>query len=176
MSRALVVVESMFGNSRSVARAVADGLSTRMHVDVVGVGEAPSLIPRDVGLVVVGGPTHAFSMTRPGTREAAVGQGAKAHVGADIGIREWLAGLDRGTTDPVVAAFDTRIRKAGVPGSAARAATRRLRRLGFRVAAPGKSFYVTGTSGPLLDGELGRARVWGAQLASENVNQEECVP
>jgi hypothetical protein len=169
MRRALVVVESMFGNTRSLAGAVADGLATRMQVEVVGVGDAPSVIPRDVELVVVGGPTHAFSMTRPGTRLAAFDQGAKAHVGTDIGIREWLAGLDRGTTDPLVAAFDTRIRKAGVPGSAARAATRRLRRLGFRVTAPAQSFYVMGTSGPLLDGELGRARVWGAQLANDNL-------
>ena len=49
-------------------------------------------------------------------------------------------------------------------GSAARAAEKRLRKLGFRVVAPSESFYVTGTAGPLVEGETERARAWAEKL------------
>ena len=64
------------------------------------------------------------------------------------------------------AAFDTRIDKPRVPGSAARAAEKRLRRLGFRFVAAAESFYVTGTKGPLVPGEVERARLWAEQVAA----------
>jgi hypothetical protein len=41
-----------------------------------------------------------------------------------------------------------------------------LSRLGFATAAPAHSFYVTGTPGPLLEGESDRARQWGEALAA----------
>ena len=59
---ALVVVESMWGNTRIVAEAVARGLGG--GAEVLDVQQAPSELPDDVGLLVVGGPTHAFSMSR----------------------------------------------------------------------------------------------------------------
>lgn len=40
-TRALVVYESMFGNTKAVASAVARGLATRMTVDIHEVGAAP---------------------------------------------------------------------------------------------------------------------------------------
>src|SRR5687767_14509631 len=63
--RALVVYESMFGNTSAVATAIATGLSTRMGVDLVEVAAAPAALDAGVDLVVAGGPTHAFSMSRP---------------------------------------------------------------------------------------------------------------
>lgn len=65
--RALVVYESMFGNTEEVARAIGEGIAASMHADVVEVGAAPDTVPADVILLVVGGPTHAFSMC-PGQR------------------------------------------------------------------------------------------------------------
>ena len=50
--RALVVFESMFGNTEAVARAVADGLSTQLEVDVVAVDEAPPDLPDGSGVEV----------------------------------------------------------------------------------------------------------------------------
>jgi flavodoxin-like protein len=166
MTRAVVVVESMFGNTEAVAQAVAEGLSDQFMVDVVRVADAPTVIANDVDLLVVGGPTHAFGLTREGTRLAARDQGAKPSTGVDVGLREWLGRLHPHSTALAAAAFDTRIKKTGVPGSAARAAMRRLRRLGFRAAARPTSFYVAGIGGPLLAGELTRARGWGAHLAA----------
>ena len=53
---ALVVVESMWGNTREVGEAIARGLGA--DVSVVDVSQAPSTVPDDVDLLVVGGP-HA---------------------------------------------------------------------------------------------------------------------
>jgi hypothetical protein len=83
-----------------------------------------------------------------------------------VGIREWLAQLPPSTT-VAVATFDTRVAKVKkLPGSAARAAGREVRRhhLGRLVAS--ESFYVDDMEGPLIDGELGRAQTWGEQLAT----------
>lgn len=165
MSRGLVVFESMFGNTEEIAKAVAAGLAEHMTVDVVRA--TPELIVQDdVELLVVGGPTHAFSMSRANTRSSAAQQGAPSAIGSGPGLREWLDGLNpRAGHGPAVAAFDTRIRKRGVPGSAARAAEKRLRKLQLRVLAPATSFWVTGTTGPLLPDEQERARLWGQSLA-----------
>jgi len=161
MTTALVVVESMFGNTRAIAEAVSEGLAESMSTTVVDIGAAPGTVTAD--LLVVGGPTHAFGMSRASTREAAVTQGAgKDH--SAIGIREWTSRLSR-QDGPGVATFDTRIRKRGVPGSAARFALHRLRRLGMRPLDVPQSFWVAGTEGPLLGGERERARDWGRRLA-----------
>lgn len=166
MMRALVVYESLFGNTRAVAEAVAEGLRTGMDVDLVDVRKAPEVLGSDVDLVVVGGPTHAFSMSRASTRADAARQGADSDAAAGIGLRDWVDRIASGTERAPVAAFDTKVRHPRLPGSAARAAQQRLRRAGFPVPARAENFYVTGTAGPLLDGEPARARAWGARLAS----------
>jgi len=74
MERALVIFESMFGNTRMIAEAVAEGLASRFVTDLIEVSLAPARIPDDVSLVVVGGPTHAFGLTRPRTRADAATQ------------------------------------------------------------------------------------------------------
>lgn len=161
--RALIVYESMFGNTRALANAVAEGLAAGATTSVVPVTEAPAVVGPDVDLLVVGGPTHALSLSRPATRADAVAQGAAPVTSVQRGIREWLADVTF-AGDVAVAAFDTRV--GHVPGSAARAALRRLRRRGGTVVGRTASFAVSATPGPLADGELERARDWGALLAA----------
>lgn len=173
MPRALVVFESMFGNTRAVAEAIADGLATFGDVRAVDVRDATTEV-RDMDLIVVGAPTHAFGLSRPRTRADAGTQGADPKAAAGGGVREWIDSLDSGDRSPTVAVFDTRIHRPRVPGSAARAARRRLRRHGFRVGEA-VSFWVTGTPGPLSDGELARARRWGEQLAA-GCSSDEYAP
>lgn len=163
--RALVVYESMFGNTRRVAEAIGEGLRTRCATELVEVNDAPHEIAADVRLLVVGGPTHAFGMSRPKTRQDAMTQAGKDPASATVGVREWLESIARAAHDTGAAAFDTHIDKP-VPGSAARAAEKRLRKLGFHNVTPAESFYVSGTPGPLVEGELERAREWGKVLAS----------
>lgn len=164
--RALVVYESLFGNTRAVAEAVADGLRERLSVEVVGVADAPADLAVTWDLVVLGGPTHAFGMTRAATRESAHQQGATEGDAAGRGLREWLA-TTSGPRDLPVAVFDTKVAHPRLPGSAARGAARRLRAKGFRLQEPPESFLVEGTAGPLLPGEFDRARVWGTRLAAD---------
>jgi len=153
----------MYGNTRNVAEAIAAGLSAHLRVDVVEVGAASTNLG-DIELLVVGGPTHAFSMSREHTRADAARQSEHGVVSTTIGIREWLQRLDVTRMRIPVATYDTRMEKPRLPGSAARAAARRLRRAGFRVISPPRSFFVTGAQGPLVPGELERARRWGDEL------------
>jgi len=162
--RALVVFESMFGNTQRVAEALAEGLAAHMSVEVAEVGAGPRDVSA-VDLLVVGAPTQAMSLSRPKTRESAEKQAPDGLVSTGRGLREWLAVVVGASPHIAATAFDTRFDKPRwITGSAARAAEKRLGRLGFRVAQPAKSFLVTGTKGPLLDGELSRARSWGEQL------------
>lgn len=160
----LIVHESMFGNTEWVAAAVAEGLAPQ-SVTTVDVARAPERIPDDVSLLVVAGPTHAFSMTRPTTRADAVKQGADADH-ARAGIREWIRRLEPRADLPVVT-VDTRVHVRMMPGSAARSAAKALRARGFRLARQGETFWVEDTEGPLCDGELERARAWGRSLAAD---------
>jgi hypothetical protein len=59
--------------------------------------------------------------------------------------------------------FETRIWWS--PGSAAKKASEALRSKGYSAAGEDEKFIVTGKYGPLKDGEIERARQWGAQLA-----------
>jgi len=164
MKRALVVFESMFGNTQQIAEAVKEGLSSYVPAVILEVGRAPDVLPDGVDLIVVGGPTHAFGMSRPRTREDASQQAGGQVVSERNGLREWLTTLERTDGGLAAAAFDTRIDGPRVPGSAAHGAEKRLRKLGFRITSPSESFYVTGTAGPLVAGETERARRWGEEL------------
>jgi hypothetical protein len=105
-------------------------------------------------------------MSRTTTRQSAAQQAAGPLVSRGKRVREWLATLSTSSATLGWAVFDTRVAKPRLPGSAARAVARRLRRLGVRSVAPVQSFYVTGTQGPLAEGELDRARRWGESLAA----------
>lgn len=162
--KALVVYESMWGNTCKVADAIAEGLRGHLEVDLVDAAHAPAPLLQLVDLLVVGGPTHAFSMSRGSTREDAVRQGATGAPGE--GIREWIDKLHSGPHSEMVATFDTRVGKVRhLPGSAAKAASKALRRLGYTTASKPESFYVEDSAGPLQAGELERARAWGERLA-----------
>lgn len=156
--RALVVYESLWGNTEKVARAIAEGLAGIGSVDVLTSDAAPGTVD-DYDLVVVGGPTHAFSMTRASTRADAVKSHSAPYEPAR-GIREWLSQLDRPATAIPAVAFDTRVDKPRLPGSAAKSAKHELHSLGFDTSVKQETFRVHGYEGPLLDGELDRARAW----------------
>lgn len=165
--RALVVVESMFGNTLAVAEAAAAGIAARLPVEVVRVDDAPVRLADDVGLLVVGGPTHAFGMSRASTRTSASEQaGGTTVTSVGRGMREWLDELEAPPHVVLAATFDTKVDRPHLPGSAARRAERHLRHLGCRLVSPATTFWVGGTPGPLADGELDRARAWGVDLAA----------
>jgi hypothetical protein len=163
--RALVVYESMFGNTREVAEEIAAGLAAVGDVEAVEVSQAPTGRLAGIDLLVVGGPTHALGLSREQTRASAVDETDEPLVSPGFGLREWLDVLEPPEGPIAAAAFDTRTERPRLPGSAAVAAGRRLRRLGFGQAMRPETFRVDGMTGPLVDGELERAHMWGLRLA-----------
>lgn len=164
--KALVVYESMFGNTAHVAEAIASGLRETMDVNLCGVQDAPTVPPEDTCLIVAGGPTHAFSMSRTQTRTDAIAKGASVGT-VDFGLREWIEGIPSERHTSALVTFDTRVGKVRhLPGSAAKSAAKAGHKHGFESYASPESFYVGDISGPLLDGELERATAWGRKLGA----------
>jgi hypothetical protein len=166
--RAVVVYESMFGDNRQVAQAIAAGLGERgVAAETVEVGAAPTQVDGDVDLLIVGAPNHAWSLPRPATRQDAAGKADGPLVSQGIGVREWLeaATLPAGIR---TAAYDTRGShpKAVVKfDHASTTLEKALATLGGTRAAPAEHFLVVDVKGPLEPGELDRAQEWGRTLA-----------
>ena len=167
--RALVVYESMYGNTHVVASNVADGLRASHEVTLVPVAGASEDLLAGADLLVVGGPTHMHGMSSATSRRMAAQAAAKPDSGLSLdpdaagpGIHDLLKRLGDGHA--LAAAFDTRIN--GVPaftGRASRGIGRLLKRHGYRLIAAPESFLVSPQS-TLADGEAARARHWGAAL------------
>ena len=160
----MIISESCFGNTDIIARAVARGLgeaAPEAEVVLVSAAQAASALPPGLGLLVVGAPTHNTRMPSRSTRVSAVDRGAPSDQGP--GLREWI---DRSTplAEVPTYTFDTAT-QGFAAGSAAKAASKALRRRGWRRVERGESFRVTGTAGPLADGEEARAVQWGERLA-----------
>lgn len=160
--KAVVIYDSLYGNTEQVARAIGDGLSAALgapgSVEVVRVGDAPADRLAAWDLVLVGGPTHGSRPSPP------------MHDFLNRIPRDGLAGVR-------VAAFDTRtdmdkmegaLRVIGKlldrAGYAAPRISSSLEKKGGQVARPPEGFFVQGTEGPLEDGELARAAEWGRQM------------
>jgi Flavodoxin len=172
---ALVIYESMFGNTHLVADAIASGLADRgADVRVRDPSSVDSYMIEDLDLLVVGGPTHARGMTRPGSRSSAIDTAEKdPNLELDPsatgpGIREWLDSMRR--LDVAAAAFDTRIDAPPLlTGRAAKGIDGKLQKLGCTRVVEPESFLVT-TKNELVDGELERAKEWGSTLAGRFVS------
>ncbi len=170
--RALVVYESIYGNTHAVAGNIADGLRATHEVTLVPVAEATADLVAAADLLVVGGPTHLHRLSTAATRRMAA-QAVKPASGLTLdpdasgpGLRDWLNGIGPGigTAPALAAAFDTRLN--GVPaftGRASRGIGALLKRHGYRLVAAPESFLVSRRD-TLLDGEAARARRWGAAL------------
>lgn len=163
-AHAMVVYESMFGSTREVATAIAEGLRTAMSVSLLEVSSAPTTLPSGLDLLVAAGPTHAFGLSRPSTRAAAADQAERPLVSQGWGLREWLAELAPAFSCSA-AAVDTRSGPHHLPGSAARGMENRLRHLGYRIVTAPESFWVPNDQGQLIEGERERAHQWGVDLA-----------
>jgi flavodoxin I len=158
--KALVVYDSIFGNTEKMARAIASGLETGAEVTVKKIGEVSRPDFFEADLVVVGSPTRGFRPTKT--------------------ISDFMQVLpDRLLLGKKVAAFDTRIGESEINagpfflkylirifGYAAKPLASSLLKAGGLQPVQPEGFLVYGTEGPLYDGELERATDWGKRLVA----------
>jgi hypothetical protein len=165
--KALVVYESLYGNTAVIGQAIAVAL--REH----GLEVEDRLLSRiepegttGYELLVVGGPTHTHGMSKPTTRKQAAEDEKNAFADRTVepGLPSWLDRLPRGTGQ-LAAAFDTRIDKPVIlTGSAARKIGKRLATHGYRLVVEPESFLVT-MQNALEEGETAHAARWGGLVA-----------
>jgi flavodoxin len=166
---AIVVYESLWGNTAEVARAVAQGLgpgARALRTDEVTPGDVAG-----AGLIVAGAPVFGFKLStermRDGIRKNP-GKGPAPDLSCPP-LRAWLQELAPGAGWG--AAFDTQVR--GPFGSGAPEVARLLEAAGYAPLAEPEGFVVKGRHGPLKSGEAERARAWGEQLALEAARRRD---
>ena len=153
--KALVIYDSVFGNTEKVAQAIGKALEAQAEVSVLKVGDVPPEFWTGLDALIVGSPTRAFTAT-PATKTL-------------------LSGIPRqGLKGVRVAAFDTRVEVEEAPGIlkvmvklfgyAAEPLAAKLRKKGGQEALPPAGFIVGGTEGPLGEGELERAASWAGKI------------
>lgn len=183
--RVVVVFESLYGNTRLIAEAIASGLRTAepgATVHCTSVRDATPDLIADADLLVVGGPTHLRHLSSTMSRKMGVQHVVESEEGtcrtvhylepgvAMMGLRDWFKLLPRHPGSPSqprasAAAFDTRT-DARLAGGASRGISRRLRQHGYALLTSPQGFVVDDTEGPPHEGELTRAADWGAALIS----------
>jgi hypothetical protein len=159
----VVVYESHWGNTEAIARAIAAGLGPEARA--LTTDEASSEVVMSADVIVAGAPVIAFSLTTDRMRDSIASESSKAPAPPDLShrsMRSWLGQLPQG--HGWSAAFETRVWWS--PRGATGDIERGLRRAGYRPLAKAGRFVVKGTYGPLREGELERARQWGAELAN----------
>lgn len=158
--RAIVVYESLWGNTAAIAKAIAEGIGE--GAEALSTSQATPERVAAAELIVAGAPLLGFSLPTEDMRASI--RSNPANPKGDFSspaIRTWLAGLPKGSAG--FATFETRIWWS--PGSSAKSIAKELAALGYRQAAAPERFLVTGRFGPLKDGEIDRARAWGRTLA-----------
>jgi flavodoxin len=160
--KAIVVYESLWGNTAEVARAIAEGIGS--GAQALSTAQATLDVVASADLIVAGSPVLAFKMPTEQIRDSLRSTPLDAPAPADLShpsMRSWLDGLPTGNAR--AAAFETRVR--GPFGHATPEITKALAKAGYLSTTKPLSIIVMGKYGPLKDGELERARAWGAELA-----------
>jgi flavodoxin len=154
--KTLIVYFSKFGNTRRVAQAIAATMKQTEDAHVVGLDQLTTSDFEGVDLVVLGSPTHGFTVPEA--------------------VRSALAALPPGIlAGKSVAAFDTTVRPW--PLRLFRAAPkllRQLRQLGGQPIAQPQTFFVrtsstqgTGERDLLFEGQIDRARDWAQEILKQ---------
>jgi flavodoxin len=158
--KAVVVYESLWGNTATIARAIAEGIGPECRA--LSTAQACEAEMEGVDFVVAGAPILGFTLPTDSMRqqEATDRKAPKPANLSHPSMRNWLKTLQKGSGH--CASFETRIWWS--PGSSAKQILSALERTGYRPLGREK-FLVTGGYGPLKDGEVERAREWGSKLA-----------
>jgi filamentous hemagglutinin family protein len=145
--KALIVYDSVYGNTEKITRAIYDTIIPSCEVKVLRAGEANPSGLASIDLLIVGSPTHEGRAT-PAIQNL-----------LNKVTQLSLKGIN-------VAAFDTRSQEklTRVFGNAAGHIAGQLTEKGGVLIVPPEGFFVTGTKGPLKEGELERAAAWAKRI------------
>lgn len=160
--KAVVVYESLWGNTATIAHAIAEGIGPGAQALTTDAASAEAVA--DADFIVAGAPVLGFSLPTDQMRDSVARSEADAPTPPDLShpsLRTWLESLPRGHGP--AAAFETRIWWS--PRGATGDIERRLERAGYRRFAKAEKFVVADKYGPLREGEVDRAREWGKRLA-----------
>ncbi len=160
--KAVVVYESLWGNTAAIARAIAEGIGE--GTPALSTAEATPDALEGVDLIVAGAPVLGFSLPTDTIRSSIEKGEPKAPARPDMShpsMRSWLDSLPKGTGRS--ASFETRIWWS--PGGCTKGINKRAGHAGYEPIGKGERFIVTDRYGPLRDGEIERARAWGMELA-----------
>lgn len=160
--QAIVVYESLWGNTAAIARAIAEGIGGGTPALSTAEATPAALVGAD--LIVAGSPIIAFRPPSAEMRESFRSGVPGAPRPPDLShppMVSWLEALPAGRGRG--AAFETKVR--GPFGNASRAISRGLEQAGYHPLGRPQGFIVKGKYGPLRPGEIERARAWGAELA-----------
>ena len=147
MAKALVVYDSMFGNTVKIANSLAAGLKNDgVDADIVKADAVKVDELGGVDLLCVGSPVHAWNMTKA--------------------VKEFLDGLKgtAGLAGKRAFAFDTKM-KTRFSGSAADKIEKKLKDAGFVIAKRNETAIVKAKEGPLEEGAEEAFTQIGAELA-----------
>ena len=160
--KTIVVFESLWGNTATIARAIAEGFG--LEAQVFSTAEATRDVVSGADLIVAGSPLFAFQLPTDKIRETIRSKAATFPTPPNLShpsLRNWLETVPPGKGR--CAAFETRIWWS--PGGAIGTIQKTLQAVGYEPLMRGKRFRVAGMHGPLKAGEMDRAREWGALLA-----------
>lgn len=159
--KALVIYDSFFGNTEQIARSIGNALGWPEDVGILRIADVKPEQLTGLELLIVGSPTRAFSPSPA--------------------IKKFIKSIPRNGLKGVrVAAFDTRVTEEEIDsavfilrifvnifGYAAKPISNRLVKKAGELIAPPEGFYVHGTEGPLIEGELERASEWAKQIMTK---------
>lgn len=156
--KAMVVYDSVFGNTAKIAQAIGSALGDQESVSTRQVAEVTPEQMVGLDLLIVGSPTRAFSAT-PAITKLLKGIPANGLRGVRVAGFDTRMVIDEKT--PAILRFLVKFL-----GYAAEPISGRLMKKGGDLASVPEGFFVGGTEGPLTEGELERAAAWGARIAA----------
>lgn len=154
--KAIIVYDSVFGNTEKIAKAIGDSIDSQNNVEVLRIDDMKLEKLEGINLLIVGSPTRAFRPT-------------KAIADFLINIpANYIKGAN-------AAAFDTRVSTTDVNsrmlnglvkifGYAAKPIAEKLQKKGGNLIASPEGFFVKDSQGPLKEGEIERAADWAKSL------------
>ena len=153
----LILAASAFGNTATLAKAMAVKLAETQTVSSTTVVRFAAEQLAGIDLFIVGSPTQRF-YPLPAISKILRSLPGKGLLGVDV------AAFDTRSTEAEIGKARVREFFVGIFGYAAPSIAKLLKRKGGTMVAAPEGFYVGGILEPLLPDELERARNWAAAL------------